>query len=193
MNLKPPRLIAADSSILALWAQDAFSDDSDLRAAARTAQTDLLQANWIPIICLHHFIELGRHSDVKVGTIRFDFLKSFPQIAWLGRSYDPTLLGAIVDVFEAEVATIAAFPGLSFSDMRDSVRAKLLRYSPPSDIKALSDWVWLHPTLEAMARHEQEVASIIHAHQSDHDDMKISELKKVRINRTTLNLSLIHI
>jgi hypothetical protein len=87
MEVKLPRLVAIDSSILASWARDSSSHDSDLRTAARKAQTDLLQANWIPIICLHHFIELGRHSDVKVGTIRFNFLKSFPQIAWLGRSY----------------------------------------------------------------------------------------------------------
>src|SRR5207249_5577422 len=53
--------------------------------------------------CLHHFIELARHSDLDIVSKRIDFLKSFSQIAWFGRSYDPNILGGIPDIYEAEV------------------------------------------------------------------------------------------
>ena len=122
MELILPRFVAIDSSILASWAKDAFASDSKNQALAHNVKTSLLDANWIPIICLHHFIELARHSDLEVAARRIDFLKSFSQIAWLGRSYGPTILGAVVDVFEAEVAAIVASPYIDFSGIRRSVR-----------------------------------------------------------------------
>ena len=180
MELAIPRFVAIDSSVLASWAKDAFASDSKLRASARDVQTSLLDANWIPIVCLHHFIELARHSDLEVAAKRITFLKSFSQIAWLGRSYGSKILGAIVDVFEAEVGAILTCPDINFTGMRKSVRGKLVQYGAPSEIEPLNDWAYLHPFLRAMAIREQEIASIMHAKHSAHDDTEIARLKKIR-------------
>jgi hypothetical protein len=180
-----PRFVAIDSSTLASWARDAFGPDIERRAFARAAQTSLLNANWTPLICLHHFIELARHSDLEVAAGRIEFLKSFSHIAWLGRSYTSNTLGAIVDIFEAEVTTVLAFPNIDFHDMRRSVREKLVRYGPPTDIKVLNDWEYLHHDLKAMAVREQEIASIVHTERTVNDDVEIAQLRNILIKDLT--------
>jgi hypothetical protein len=188
VKLVLPQFVAIDSSTLASWAKDAFALDSKLRASACDVQTSLLDANWIPIICLTHFMELARHSDLEIATKRIDFLKSFSQIAWFGRSYGSNILGAIVDIFETEVAAIVASPDIDFLGIRRSVREKLVQYGPPTNIEVLNDWEYLRPALKAMATHEQEIASIVHGKHSIHDDTKIARLKKIRpIDRTAIN------
>jgi hypothetical protein len=188
VELAIPRFVAIDSSVLASWAKDAFASDSKLQASARDVQTSLLDANWIPIICLHHFIELARHSDLEIATRRIDFLKSFSQIAWFGRSYGLNILGAIVDIFEAEIAAIVASPDIDFPGMRRSVREKLVQYGPPTKIEVLNDWEYLHPTLKLMAIHEQEIASVVHTKPSDHEDTEIARLKNMRrMDRATFD------
>ncbi len=137
-----PRFVAVDSSILASWSHDASASDPKLRDSARDVQRALFEANWIPILCLHHFIELIRHSDLRIGALRIEFLRSFSQIAWLGRSYDQFMLGSVVDVFEAEVAAIVDCPDISLAGMRQSVKAKLVQYGPPSMLRYMYDWEW---------------------------------------------------
>ena len=188
VELAIPRFVAIDSSVLASWAKDAFASDSKLRASARDVQSPLLDANWIPIVCLHHFMELARYPDLEVAGKRITFLKSFSQIAWLGRSYGSKILGSIVDLFEAEVGAILTCPDVDFTGMRRSVREKLVQYGAPSEIELLNDWAYLHPILRAMAIREQEIASIMHAKHSAHDDTEIARLKKIRpIGQTALN------
>lgn len=187
MELILPRFVAIDSSILASWARDAFSKDLKRQSCARDVQKSLLDANWIPIICLHHFIELARHSDLGLARQRVDFLKSFSQIAWFGKSYGSNILGAVVDIFEAEVAVVVAFPDIGLPSLRALVIGKLVQYGPPSNIELLNDWEYLHPTIKAMATREQEIISIAHGKQSIHIDSKIADLKKIRrIDRTAL-------
>ena len=185
MELILPRFVAIDSSTLASWARDAASTDLDRRVSARDVQTSLLKASWTPLICLHHFIELARHSDLEVAAKRIDFLKSFSHIAWLSRSYESTTLGAIVDIFEAEVAAVLAFPDIDFHDMRRSVREKLVRYGPPTDIKVLNDWEFLHQDLKAMAIREQEIASIVHTERTVSEDVEIARLRNIQIKDLT--------
>lgn len=177
MKLILPRFVAIDSSILIGWASDAFAADSKLRATAREVRTSLLDSNWIPIICLHHFIELARHSDLQISAKRIDLLKSFSQIGWIGRSYGSKILGGIVDVFEAEIESIVASPDIDFPALRKSVREKLVRYGPPTDIDVLNEWKYLHAAIVAMGDREQEIASIAHANHSEFDDMEISQLE----------------
>ncbi len=179
-----PRFVAIDSSILASWAKDAFAEDPGLCNSAREAQKRLFDTAWIPIICLHHFIELARHADIKIGQRRIDFLRSFSQIAWIGRSYDPKMLGTIVDIFEAEVAAIVACPTIVFHNMRKAVRARLLQYGPPTDIAMLDDWKFMHSTLEAMATREQEVSSILHSKGRVNDASEIGKLRNIQINNS---------
>jgi hypothetical protein len=185
VELVLPRFVAIDSSTLASWARDAFAADIEPRAFARDVQTSLLNANWIPIICLHHFIELARHPDLEVAAKRIDFLKSFSQIAWFGRSYGSNILGAIVDIFEAEVATILASPDIDFPGIRRSVREKLVQSGPPTDIEVLNDWEYLHPALKAMAIREQEIASIIHTEHTVNDDVEVAQLRNIQIKDLT--------
>lgn len=182
MRLILPRFVAIDSSILNSWAKDAFAEDAKLRTSARDAQKRLFDATWIPIICLHHFIELARHADIEIGRRRIDFLRSFSQIAWIGRSYNPKMLGAVVDVFEAEVAAIAEFPTIDFQKMLEAVRARLLHYGPPTDIAMFDDWEFMHPTLEVMATREQEVSSILHSEGRVNDATEIGKLRNIQIN-----------
>jgi hypothetical protein len=132
--------------------------------------------------------DLIRHSDLRIGALRIEFLRSFSQIAWLGRSYDQFMLGSVVDVFEAEVAAIVDCPDISLAGMRQSVKAKLVQYGPPSMLRYMYDWEWLHPALKAVEEHEREVASILHADNPKRDDMKIAQLKNIRLNNRTLNL-----
>ena len=185
MELVRPRFIAIDSSILASWARDAFATDPKLSACARDVQTSLLSANWIPIICLQHFIELARHSDLEVAAKRVDFLKSFSHIAWLGRSYGSNILGAIVDIFEAEVAVIVESPNIDFADIQGSVREKIVHCGSPTDIEVLNDWEYLRPTLMAMAIREQEITSIVHTERAVNDDVEIAQLGNIQINDPT--------
>ncbi len=183
-----PRFIAIDSSILIGWATDAFASDPKLRATARDVQTNLLDSNWAPIICLQHFIELARHPDIKVSARRIDLLNSFSRIGWFGRSNESRILGGIVDVFEAEIETIIASSDIDFPALRKSVKEKLVRYGPPTDIDVLNEWAYLHPAIVAMGDREQEIASIPHAKHSVFDDMEISQLKKKgRVDQTSFN------
>lgn len=92
------------------------------------------------------------------------------------------MLGAVVDVFEAEVAAIAAFPTIDFHKMREAVRARLLQYGPPTDIAMLDDWESMHSTLEAMATREQEVSSILHSEGRINDATEIGKLRNIQIN-----------
>lgn len=185
MELILPQFVAIDSSILASWTNDTFAEDPKRRASAREVQKRLFDTSWIPIICLHHFIELARHSDIEIGRRRIDFLRSFSQIAWIGRSYDQKMLGAIVDIFEAEVATIGKFPTIGFQGLREMVRSRLFQYGPPTDIAILHDWEYMHSTLEAMATREQEVASILHTEGRVNDDTEIGQLRNIRVNNPT--------
>ncbi len=151
---------------------DAFGAKSESRARARDTLTALVAANWIPIICLHHFIELARHPDLEIAVRRIDFLKSFSQIAWFGRTSGSNILGGIVDIFEAEVRSILASPDIDFPGICRSVRETLVQYGQPAKIEnpSLNDWIYLRPALTAMAVQEQEIASIVHArHIPDHD------------------------
>ncbi|SPP65784.1 hypothetical protein [Nitrospira lenta] len=182
MKLILPRFVAIDSSILAAWAKDALSENPKLCNSAREVQKRLFDATWTPIICLHHFVELARHADIEIGRRRIDFLRSFSQIAWIGRSYNPKMLGAVVDVFEAEVAAIAAFPTIDFQKMREAVRARLIQYGPPTDIAMFDDWEFMHSTLEAMATREQEVSSILHSEGRVNDATEIGKLRNIQIN-----------
>ena len=183
-----PRFVAIDSSILIGWATDAFAEDSKLRAGAREVQTSLLDSNWIPLICWHHFIELARHHNIEVATRRIDLLKSFSQIAWLGSSYGSKILGAVVDAFEAEVGTIVAAPDIDLIGLRKSVRQKLLQSGSPTDIDTLNNWKNLHPDIIATAVHDQKIASIAHSAHSIFNDTEISRLKKKRrIDQTAFN------
>lgn len=179
MALVLPRFVAIDSSILASWARDAFAKDPELRAFARDVQTSLLSTNWTPIICLQHFIELARHSDIKIAATRVNFLKSFQQIAWLGSSYGPNVLGAQVDVFEAEIKAILTSPNADFHDICQSVQVDLMQYGQPNQIEFLNNWRHLHPALQSTAIHEQEISSIAHTSHSSYADTKISRLKKI--------------
>jgi hypothetical protein len=180
VELAHPRLVAIDSSILASWAKDAVATDSGLRTFARDVQTSLLNANWVPIICLQHFIELARHSGIEVAATRVDFLKSFPQIAWLGSSYGSNILEALVDVFEAAIEAILASPDIDFPGICRSVKVKLVQHGPPTQIEFLNDWKHLHHALQATAIHEQEISSIAHTNHSAYDDTEISQLQKIR-------------
>jgi len=175
-----PWFVAIDSSILALWAVATFSPNSERQERARNALTALHASNWIPIICLHHFIELARHSDLDIVAKRIDFLKSFSQIAWFGRSYGPNILGAIADIYEAEVGAILAAPDIDIPGIRQTVREKLVQFGPPTKIEVLNDWKFFHPALQAMAIREQEIASIVHAHRGRHDDELIMKLQTVQ-------------
>jgi hypothetical protein len=190
MELIRPRFVAIDSSVLASWAKDAFAPDLESKARARITQKQLLENNWIPIICLHHFIELARHSDLQAVAERIAFLKSFSHMAWISRSYGlkfygPKLLGGIVDVFEAEVWAIAEFPEITIAHLRTAVRQKIVQYTNPSEITILDEWRDLHPILQSMAIQEQEIASIVHAHDSAHDDSKISQLRSKQTTQIT--------
>ena len=62
-----------------------------------------------------------------------------------------------------------------------------MQYGPPTNIQVLNDWKWLHPALKSMAAHEQEVASIVHAKHSIHDDTEIARLKNIQIDRAAPN------
>ncbi|MBA2486567.1 MAG: hypothetical protein H0V35_10810 [Nitrospira sp.] len=91
-------------------------------------------------------------------------------------------------MFEAEIETIVASPNIDFPALRKSVREKLLRYGPPTDIDVLNEWTYLHPAIVAMGDREQEIASIAHANHSQFDDMEISQLKKKgRVDQASFN------
>ena len=185
MGLVLPQFVAIDSSTLASWAKDAFATDLNSRTFARDVQTSLVNANWTPLICLTHFIELARHPSLEVAAKRVDFLKSFSHIAWLGRSYGSNILGGIVDIFEAEVATIVESPNIDFADIRGSVREKLVQCGSPTDIEVLNDWEYLRPTLMAMAIREQEITSIVHTERTVNDDVEIAQLGDIQIQDPT--------
>jgi hypothetical protein len=185
VRLVLPRFVAIDSSTLASWAKDAFATDLNSRTFARDVQTSLFNANWTPLICLTHFIELARHPNLEVAAKRVDFLKSFSRIAWLGRSYGSNIPEGVVDIFEAEVAAIVESPNIDFADIRRSVREKLVQYGSPTDIEVLNDWGNSHPTLMAMAICEQEIASIVHTERSVNDDAEIAQLLNIQIKDPT--------
>ncbi len=180
MALILPRFVAIDSSILAVWSLDAFSENSERQARARNAVAVLLTSNWIPIICLHHFIELARHSDLDIVAKRIDFLKSFSEMAWFGRSESPNLLGGIADIYEAELGAILASPDIDIPGIRRTVKEKLVQFGRPTKIDFINEWKFFHPAFQAMAIREQEIASIVHAHPGRHDDELIMKLQTVK-------------
>ena len=180
MSLIQPKFIAIDSSILASWAQDIYSENPKTNHDASSSLKSLFNANWIPVICWHHFEELVRHHEEQVAIKRITFLESFPSIVWLPNLKLPSHLGSIVEVFDAEVQALLSSPDCEISQLCALIRQDLFRYGSPSEIETFSLCKEVRPFLEAKATREQEIASVMHAKEATDGKTKVFELKNTQ-------------
>jgi hypothetical protein len=172
-----PLFVAIDSSILAFWAQEAFSQDPEPQTRARAVLKSLLDSNWVAVLCWHHFEELIRHPALHVAADRVAFLKSLPYVAWIANLVERDELGSIADLFAAEVKAIVVSDNLGLPALLTSVRQDIVRYGAPTEIATFEHWRDLRPLLAAKAPSEQEIASIVHAESTIKDNAKIAGLK----------------
>lgn len=175
-----PRFVAIDSSVLATWSKDFYSEDPKTANQAKDLLKSIFSANWVPVICWHHFEELVRHHKEDVAAKRVAFLESFPFITWLPNSKLPTHLGSIVDVFDAEIQALISYPNLDAVKICEKVRQNLFSYGPPGKIETFSLWNNLRPLLIAKADREQEIASVMHAREITDGKTKVFELKNIQ-------------
>jgi hypothetical protein len=173
-----PRFVAIDTSILASWAKAASSRDSAHRARSHHTLESLLNRGWIPVLTIHHFIELIRHPDLRLVSNRIAFLKSLPQVAWICNLLERDHLASVVDVFDAEVRTILHNPDLTLPLLKTSVRHEVLQFGAGSHIATLDLWRDFRPVVMKHIGREQEIASLVHVIPSNHAATPISVLKK---------------
>jgi hypothetical protein len=184
-----PRFVAIDTSVLASWAKAASSRDSTDRARSHHTLESLLNRGWIPVLTIHHFIELIRHPDLRLVSNRIKFLKSLPQVAWICNLLEQDHLGSVVDVFDAEVRTILDNPDVTIPVLKTSVRHEVLRFGSGSNIATLDLWQDFRPVVLKHIVREQEIASLVHVSPTNHAAIPISVLKRRQLpDRRILHL-----
>lgn len=161
MGLITPQIIAPDTSQWANWLDDALGTEPDRRAAARGLHQQLLDQGKIAFLSWHHLEELLGIASDENARARVAYLQSLPLIAWMRFPDEEVGLGAIVDILAAEAIAVAE--GCDDpADVRDHVRARLMRTGPAIDAIGNENWVWevVRPHLLARRPHVGMVAAL---------------------------------
>ena len=151
MTLVRPTIVAPDTAHWANWIDDALSKNPARNKSASLLRSRLLDAGRIPLLSWHHLEEMLCIDSEANACARVAHLRSMPLLAWMRLPTEREGLGAIVDILAAEAVAFDA--GCSSAlEVRDEVRAALLRTGRGSDAIGSSDWVWSVARPEMMAR-----------------------------------------
>jgi hypothetical protein len=146
-----PIIVAPDTAHWANWIDDALSRDAGRRNSASLLGSRMLDAGRIPLLSWHHLEEMLCIDNEANARARVAYLRSMPLLAWMRLPSEREGIGAIVDILAAEA--IAFDAGCSAAlEVRDEVRAALLRSGGGSDAIGSADWVWSVARPEMMAR-----------------------------------------
>lgn len=177
MEANKPKFIAVDSAILGEWSKDFYSSSLNLREISGKILSQMILANWIFVLTLHHFEELISYCGEAIVERRIQFLLNLPKIAWIWRADGLNNIGSVVDVQAAEIkAHLSAGNENNIEKLISATRECFLRLGKPSDIPALNDWRGLRPYLMAMSKMRQEIASIMHTSSNVNDNVLLSDL-----------------
>jgi hypothetical protein len=108
MMIQKTRFVVIDTSTINKVAKDFFDSDSGLRRDAKAVVDFLSQDGWVPVISLHHLLEMVQHPDPCIVQHRLKFLQSIALLGFIKPCLGPQFpgTGSAVDVFAREVLAI---------------------------------------------------------------------------------------
>ncbi|MBB4097457.1 hypothetical protein [Sphingomonas kyeonggiensis] len=141
MSLVAARIIAPDTAHWSRWLDDAVSADPRRREAGRAMHGKLIDQGKVPLLSFHHLEELLCVESAESARQRVAYLQSLPLIAWTRMPGESNGVGAIIDILAAEVVAITE--GCSSAlEVRDQVRARLMRTGSGAEAIGPDGWVW---------------------------------------------------
>jgi hypothetical protein len=173
--------------------KDYFSSDVENRKNAKRFLDDLASKAVIPLLCWHHFEELIKHRDDAIAKMRFNFIKSLPQVAWIPSS-DANALGSIVDLLVAECRIALQGNGLSALEVRDRAKSSLICFGAGYEAIAPYEelWQFLRPYLWVREEKAREIVAIRRAKVNDISKQSISNFLSGKIRDEQEAIEILH-
>lgn len=172
-----PRFIALDTSHLGQWAKAGYSHQAAEREQARRFSDWLHASSSIPLLTLHHLIELGSHNDQDVVSTRLRFLGSLPLVAWISGTGDRSL-GGVTSILTAEISAALANAGGDIVKVRDVVRPAVIEVGTGADMLGPNPdlWMMLTPDFKASTARDRELVALTHSDLIDLHAVPMSRL-----------------
>ncbi|MDB5577722.1 MAG: hypothetical protein JWR80_2898 [Bradyrhizobium sp.] len=181
MSLIAAQIVAPDSAHWADWIDDALSSDRQRRTTAREFHQRLLDQGRIPFLSWHNLEELLGISDAANARDRIAYLQSLPLIAWMRAPGAEVGLGAVIDIIAQEAAVFLS--GCEQPrEIRDRVRARLMRTGPAIDAIGTENWVWeeVRPFLLQRKSQDDMIAALADTRNFD-DSQTVGQLVDLQL------------
>lgn len=128
-----PKLIVLDTSQFAAIVRDWSSTDRARRQSVSRFHDMLAERDAVPLLSLHHLIELVTHNNAATVANRLNYLRSLPRVAWFRPEGDVAGIGSIASQLAAELAAVEMFPDALLDEIRAYVLASSISYGSGRD------------------------------------------------------------